>query len=202
MTKFLDRAYDADAPDPQEFYADWAATYETEMGENGYATPPRCAAALAEFADDQSAHVIDIGCGTGLSGAALRGAGFPVVDGWDPSAEMLERARPKGIYRNLVQTDPAAPFEATEGTYANAMAAGVLSPGLAPPESLDQVLAFLPVGGCFAFSLNDHAIADGAHVGRINELLEACVCDLLFREYGEHMPGNDMKSWVYVLRKR
>lgn len=202
MTKFLDRAYDDDAPDPQAFYADWAKTYEDEMGENGYATPPRCAAALAEFAADTSAPVIDIGCGTGLSGAALRAAGFAVVDGWDPSLEMINLAKPKGIYRAVVQTDPAAPFEADMGTYANAMAAGVLSPGLAPPESLDQVLEFLPVGGCFAFSLNDHAMEDGAHAGRINELLEACVCDLMFREYGEHMPGNDMKSWVYVLKKR
>lgn len=202
MTKFLDRAYDDNAPNQQELYADWAATYEDEMGDNGYATPPRCAAALAEFAADHNQPVIDIGCGTGLSGAALRAAGFPVVDGWDPSGEMLAGAKLKGIYRALIQTDPTAPFEAPDGTYANAMAAGVLSPGLAPPESFDQVLAFLPVGGCFAFSLNDHAIEDGAHVGRINELLEGCVCDLMFREYGEHMPGNDMKSWVYVLRKR
>ena len=202
MTRFLDRAYDDDAPDPQTFYGDWAATYEDEMGENGYATPPRCAAALARFAADRSAPVIDIGCGTGLSGAALREAGFATVDGWDPSAEMLALARPKGIYRALTETDPAAPFAAPDGAYGNAMAAGVLSPGLAPPESLDQVLAFLPTGGCFSFSLNDHAVADGAHVGRVNELLDACVCDLMFREYGEHMPGNDMKSWVYVLRKR
>lgn len=171
MTRFLDRAYRPDAPDPKTFYREWAATYEDEMGENGYATPPRCAAALAQFATDLAAPVIDIGCGTGLSGAALRAAGFTTVDGWDPSAEMLERARPKGIYRDLVETDPAAAFTAPPGAYGNAMAAGVLSPGLAPPRSLDQVLAFLPVGGCFSFSLNDHAIADGAHVGHLMMIL-------------------------------
>lgn len=202
MTQFLDKAYGHSKQEAPDFYDEWAETYEAEMGENGYATPPRCAEALAQFASDQTAPVIDIGCGTGLSGLALRSAGFSVIDGWDPSEKMLSGARAKNVYRTLTQTDVEAPFEAPEGAYANAFAAGVLSPGLAPPESIDQILALLPSGGCFAFSLNDHAIADGGHVGRVNELLEACVCDLMFREYGSHMPGNDMNSWVYVLKKR
>lgn len=184
-----------------EFYDDWADSYDDELGALGYVTPKRCAEALIGVGADPAAPILDIGCGTGVSGAALAAAGFTVIDGVDPSAEMLARARRKGIYRSLEEIDPSASLTAPEGAYANAMAAGVLSPGLAPPEALDQILELLPRDGRLVFSLNDHAIRDGAHVGRLNDLIDGGWAYLEFKEYGDHIPGNDMKSFVYVLRK-
>ena len=92
--QFLESAYDL--PDRQAtagFYGDWAATYDDEIAGNGYATPARCAAALAGRAASREAPVLDIGCGTGLSGLALRAAGFTTIDGTDFSAEMLGACR-------------------------------------------------------------------------------------------------------------
>ena len=185
-----------------EFYDDWADSYDEELSSLGYVTPKRCAEALIKVGADPSQPILDIGCGTGVSGAALKAAGFAVIDGVDPSPEMLAKAGPKGVYRSLEEIDPEAPLTAPAGAYANAMAAGVLSPGLAPPEALDQILELLPRGGRLAFSLNDHAIADGAHVGRLNDLIDGGWAFLEFKEYGEHIPGNDMKSYVYVLQKQ
>ncbi|MEK6204583.1 MAG: methyltransferase type 11, partial [Amylibacter sp.] len=72
----LSRAYDLSSVDEtQKFYSDWAATYDAEILENGYATPERCAKALAGFAPEQDFAVLDIGCGTGLSGKYLAAAG-------------------------------------------------------------------------------------------------------------------------------
>ncbi len=184
-----------------KFYDQWADSYDEELGSLGYVTPKRCADALIGLGADCARPVLDIGCGTGVSGAALQSAGFLIVDGYDPSSEMLERAKSKEIYRSLIEIDPLSPLEAPEGAYANAVAAGVLSPGLAPPEALDQIIAFLPVGGRLAFSLNDHAISDGAHIGRLNEIVDCGLVALEFKEYGDHIPGNDMKSYVYVLIK-
>ncbi|MGB0507942.1 MAG: class I SAM-dependent DNA methyltransferase [Pikeienuella sp.] len=200
--KFLTDAYGNEGGTASaEFYDDWAKSYEDEVKENGYATPGRCAEALASVVGDLGAAVIDIGCGTGLSGAALRDAGFTNINGWDPSAEMLEQAHASGIYRKLEQIDPEAPLSAHEGVYVNAMAAGVFSPAVAPPEAFDQTFEFLPRGGCLAVSLNDHAIEDGAHLWRMNAILDAGIAVMKFKEYGDHMPGIDMKSWVYVLEK-
>lgn len=184
------------------FYDEWAGSYDDELGDLGYVTPTRCAEALISVGADPAAPVLDIGCGTGVSGAALAAAGFTVIDGIDPSAEMLAGATAKNIYRDLTEIDPEAPLAAPDGTYVNAVAAGVLSPGLAPPEALDQILEFLPRGGRLVFSLNDHAIADGAHLGRLNELIDGGWALLEFKEYGAHIPGNDMKSYVYVLKKQ
>ena len=61
-------------------YQRWAATYDQEVGvDNGYAQPARCAAALDE-ATDRPGSVLDVGCGTGLSGIALRDVGFTDLD--------------------------------------------------------------------------------------------------------------------------
>jgi len=87
-------------------------------------------------------------------------------------------------------------------TYPAACAAGVLNPAHAPAEALDTILEMLTPSGLFVFSLNDHAIKDHTYEGRLNTLIDCGTVDLLFREYGEHMPGQDLKAWVYVLNKR
>ncbi|MGR3468515.1 MAG: class I SAM-dependent DNA methyltransferase, partial [Shimia sp.] len=58
----------------QDVYTRWAGTYDAEVGGGGYQTPARIAAALREHARSD-ALVLDYGCGTGLSGAALAEAG-------------------------------------------------------------------------------------------------------------------------------
>ena len=111
MTNFLDKAYKArDAASTRTLYDDWAASYEAEVAENGYATPGRCAEALKAHVDNLDAPILDFGCGTGLSGLALKLAGFEVIDGVDLSAEMLDVARTKGVYCHLDQIEADAPL--------------------------------------------------------------------------------------------
>ena len=142
--KMLNNAYGLDGAEAtQRFYNEWADSYDDEVTENGYATPSRCAAALAEFATDRSSPLLDIGCGTGISGAALKDAGFSTVDGCDFSAEMLEKAKAKGLYRTLTNTNLENPFPFEKGSYANLAAIGVLNPGHAPAQTLDDVLNLL-----------------------------------------------------------
>ncbi|MER5862157.1 class I SAM-dependent methyltransferase [Kitasatospora sp. NPDC002040] len=50
----------------------------------------------------------DLGCGTGRTGAWLRGRGVPVVDGVDLTPEMLALARTRGAHDRLVEADLAA----------------------------------------------------------------------------------------------
>ena len=200
--RFLDRAYDLpDRRATAAFYGDWARSYDAEIAENGYATPARCAAALAAHAADRDAPVLDIGCGTGLSGLALAAAGFCTIDGTDLSTEMLIRADARGIYRRLFRGDLADPLPVGAGIYANAAAVGVVSPGHAPPETLDAVLSILPSGGCLVLSLNDHALGQPAFPGRIDRLVADGKAALAFRAHGPHLPGIGLEATVFVLRK-
>jgi len=165
--KYLETVYDLDtAEKTKRFYDDWSATYDAEVAENGYATPKRVAQALADAVKDLTAPVLDIGCGTGISGMALRAEGFETIDGSDFSDAMLEQARSKGIYRNLLHADLTDPMPFADQAYPIITAIGVLNPGHGPAEVLDAILAKLPAKGFFAFSLNDHALADPSYEAR------------------------------------
>ncbi|MEZ5715154.1 MAG: methyltransferase domain-containing protein [Paracoccaceae bacterium] len=200
--KFLEKTYGCDSPDATRAHYDrWAATYDAEISENGYATPARCAAALARQMADRSAPILDFGCGTGLSGLALAAQGFTAIDGIDPAAGMLAQAERRGLYRNLLHIEPGADIPGAPGRYAAIAAIGVIGAGAAPPSVIDQIAAALAPGGRFVFSLNDHALADAACAHARDALLAGPDMRLLEQSYGDHLPGIGLKSSVYVFEK-
>jgi len=197
--QFLTEVYDLQTPaQTRDMYDQWSASYDAEIAENGYATPARIAEALARHVPDKTTPVLDFGCGTGLSGLTLKAAGFTMLDGADLSADMLKGAAEKGIYRNLQLVEPGA---AIPSGYSLITATGVIGVGAAPPEVFDLIVDALTPGGLFAFSFNDHALADPVFDGRLRASIEAGKTRLLFQEYGTHLPGIDLKSNVYVLEK-
>ncbi|MFW8634574.1 class I SAM-dependent DNA methyltransferase [Cribrihabitans pelagius] len=200
--KFLDRIFGAKDPNAiRELYESWAASYEEEIGESGYATPARIAAALWKHLPEPEAPVLDYGCGTGLAGLALRAAGYQVIDGLDPSPAMLDRARGKGVYRKLDLLDLKDKAPVAPGSYRAIVGCGVLGTGAAPPVTFDVIMRSLSRGGLFAFSYNDHALEDRAYTGKLNDWLDCSAARLLFRHHGEHLPGINLKSTVYVIEK-
>lgn len=200
--KYLDKVYAArNAAETRALYDDWSQSYEAEVRENGYATPGRCAEALARFSTDQTLPILDFGCGTGLGGLALKLAGFATLDGMDLSRDMLDQARAKRLYRDLTQVEAGDPLPISPGAYAAIAAIGVIGAGAAPISVLDELMKALDKNGLLVLSLNDHALQDRANEGRINEWTDCGAARLLFREHGPHLPGINLKSNVYVLEK-
>ena len=200
--KFLDQVYNArDAAGTRTLYDAWAASYEAEVGEHGYATPGRCAAALSDHSPDKTAPILDFGCGTGLSGLALKLAGFSVIDGIDLSADMLAEARAKALYRNLRLVEAGEPLGHAPGDYAAIAAIGVIGAGAAPIAVFDTLMDGLATGGRLVFSFNDHALEDPANDAKVQSHLDAGTARLLHKDYGPHLPGIGLKSNVYVVEK-
>ena len=198
----LDSVYDLDGPEAtRAFYADWAARYDAELTAAGYASPARCAKALAALVPDREAPILDIGCGTGLSGQALAAEGFATVDGVDFSPEMLAVARSKNVYRTLFEGDAANPLPGAPGDYAHATAVGVFSPGHAPATLIQSALAHLPRGGVLVFTLNDHAARDPSYQAQLREVTDTGWAHLLLREHGPHMPDRELGALVCALRR-
>ncbi|MEM1160224.1 MAG: methyltransferase domain-containing protein [Pseudomonadota bacterium] len=200
----LDKVYDLTSPElAKGYYDDWATGYDEELTRNQYATPVRCAEALAAHAALPWAPVLELGCGTGLGGIALQAAGFECIDGVDISGNMLAEAEAKEIYRSLVPMDLSQPLDEIDpATYQNIAAIGVLNPAHLPMTLIDEALSKLPSGGCFCFSVNDIAANDGQAETRVLELTEHMVADLVFKEHGKHLPDIDLSSTVYVLKRR
>ena len=78
----------------------------------------------------------------------------------------------------------------------------MLNPNFMPSTVIDQMLSKLPVGGCLVLSINDHSAREGSMETRVLELTEYNVADLLLKDYGDHLPGVDLQSTVYLLKKR
>ncbi|KUF11750.1 class I SAM-dependent DNA methyltransferase [Pseudoponticoccus marisrubri] len=196
---FFDKVYKTrDSDGTRALYDDWSTRYEAEVAQQGYATPGRCAQALHAFLTDPDAPILDMGCGTGLSGLALRLAGFTTIDGRDLSPGMLEEARKKEVYRDLSPIGPDDPLP--EG-YSAICAIGVIGAGAAPLSVLDRIVEALPSGGLTVFSFNDHTLQDPAYHGRVEALIGEGVLREHFREDGPHLPGMNMNATVYVLEK-
>ena len=82
-------------------YDQWAEKYEQDVLEVWDGVPKAAAALLAEYIDDTSKLILDVGAGTGLTGAALHALGFSQIHGMDISAQMLDKAKAKSIYNSL-----------------------------------------------------------------------------------------------------
>lgn len=90
--------------DVEAYYDAWAAAYDADIRAWGYAAPERVARCLRAVLPPP-ATVLDVGCGTGLSGEALAAQGYGSVDGVDVSARSLARAAETGAYRRTLQGD-------------------------------------------------------------------------------------------------
>ncbi len=197
---FFAAIYDIESNvEKDRLYSEWASTYDADLASAGYATPRRCAEAVFEHAGDSSLPVLDVGCGTGISGLALRDAGFSTIDGTDINGQMLEKAKKLNLYRNVWKSEPEDPVPVETGSYGVIATIGVIGAGAAPLDLLHICLAKLAEGGLMTFSFNDHTIADPAYDSAVGDLVESGRFILLHKTYGPHLKGLKMNSNVYVL---
>jgi predicted TPR repeat methyltransferase len=89
-----------------------------------YRAPERMAQLVASH-QDQFAHILDLGCGTGLSAPALAPFGGRLT-GVDLSRGMLDRAETRGGYDALVQAEAVAFLDSHPGAFDLIFAADVV----------------------------------------------------------------------------
>ena len=94
--------------DPDEVadrYDAWAGGYDDDLASWSYQAPAVVAGTVVSRRP-VAGSVLDVGCGTGLVGRALRDRGFAGrLDGLDLSQSSLEVARRSGAYDSVAQAD-------------------------------------------------------------------------------------------------
>ena len=199
--KFFPKAYGLKTQnDINDLYDEWADSYDDEVEENGYVSPARTASALTQFLPLE-ASILDIGCGTGLSGVALNNSGFLNIHGTEINLSMLVNAKKKKVYKSLIQGKINNPFPDPPGTYDAIVAIGVIGAGAAPASLLRSALKALESGGLLAFTLNDAAMAQESCKIELKTVLDDNLAVELFSEYGQHLSSINIGSTVYILER-
>jgi len=202
--RFLDKAYEVKHREQTlEMYEAWAGTYDIEVrDENDYRQPERCAVALKKLLPRPDVRIIDVGCGTGLSGLALQSHGFKLIDGCDFSPAMLKKATKTSAYRRLFQADlNHPPLDVGDGFYDAATVVGVFSFGHVNADAMDDILRVVRPDGFVVIGINQHFYDEGTLVAKLNALNDHSTVELLSSERGEHMPGTGTDGWVFVMKK-
>ncbi len=201
--KFLPSAYGLETTEAtRAHYEAWAGTYDTEIGEeNRYAQPERCTRALLASGVGPDARVLDVGCGSGLSGVALARGGYELIDGCDLSPSMLALAVETGAYETLFEADLNQGLDVADATYDAATAVGVFSFGHIRADALRDVLRAVRPGGVVVVGLNDHFWDEGSMPAEFDAVEADGLATTTFRQHGEHLPGAGIEGWVVTLVK-
>lgn len=116
--------------DPQEVavrYDEWAQSYDDDLTSWSYQAPTVVAEAVVTR-QPAAGSVLDVGCGTGLVGRALRVRGFAgQILGLDISEASLEIARQHRAYDSLEQADLQRPLPIEDDSVDAVVCVGVMT---------------------------------------------------------------------------
>lgn len=135
-------------------FDNFAPTFEAHLHDLGYDVPRRLAR-LVEQRRAERLDVLDLGCGTGLCGAAL-GARCKRLVGVDLSPAMLEQARARGDYDELLRAEVHEWLtRCASDAFDLVVAADVLIYIGALDALFTEIGRVLRPGGLFAFSTEE-----------------------------------------------
>ncbi|MEM8951116.1 MAG: methyltransferase domain-containing protein [Pseudomonadota bacterium] len=123
----------------------WASIYDQDIGRVEDYLAPLAIAEVATAHLEKDARILDAGAGTGLSGQALRDAGFSDLTGLDFAEEMLSVAREKGIYRETLAADLSKRTRLEDDGFDAVVTVGTTSQ--VPAESLYEYVRVTRPGG-------------------------------------------------------
>lgn len=139
-----------------QLFDDMAAQFDAHLVERlGYRIPERIAAVLGGWLDARARprRLLDLGCGTGLVAAALRGR-YEAARGVDLASKMVERARSRGLYDDVQAGDLLATLAAQPAGSVDCLVAADVLVYVGDLAALfGDAARVLAPGGRFAFSV-------------------------------------------------
>ena len=182
----------ADSEDVAKYYDDWSGDYDETLTGWRYDAPEQVAAMLRAALPPDSV-ILDAGCGTGVSGRALRSAGFKTVDGVDISSESLKVSEASGAYRSLRLVNMQRfPLPIPDNQYDGLACVGVLTYLTDSKGVLKEFTRIVRPGGVVVFTQRSDLFIERNFESMLKGLLaEGAIKDLNISEPCPYLPDNE-----------
>ena len=188
-------------------YDKWAGEYDDILinanlsGINSYA-----ASKLAGYSKVENPVMLDVACGTGLTGQALKEAGFPMFDGIDASSEMIKKADEKEIYRNLQVGLISETYKLSYGdnTYDGVICiSGIGRNHIMIEHALRDFIKVIKPGGFAVYTVNDFS-DERNFLEEHGKVMRDKKCELISieRRFYYTKDGKDTVCFLCMIEKR
>jgi len=201
--EFVNEAYGLkDDEKMVDFYRKWADDYDHQMlVELGYTSPITIAQLLNEHLPNKDAHIIDIGCGTGLTCTFLHQQEYRCLVGIDLSPDMVRVAQDRDIYQRVMVGDLNLPLEIANTSYDAAISSGTFTHGHVGPEPLDEIFRILRPGGILACTVHIDLWQSKGFEEKFNSLIDTGIIERLHLKQDKYYETGDLEGWFCVYRK-
>lgn len=190
-----------DSQETAAYYDTWAENYDQTLAHWHYQSPTIVATMLKQEIPPEG-HVLDAGCGTGLSGKALRAAGFQRITGIDISQASLDVAAQAGVYERLLQVNmQQAPLPLETDAFAAVQCVGVLTYVPDTAAIMREFCRVVQPGGLVAFTQREDLFNERDVAGVMQTLAaEGVWTPVSVSEPQAYLPGNaDFADKVKVI---
>ncbi|MER9826668.1 class I SAM-dependent methyltransferase [Mesorhizobium sp. M0115] len=197
---------EADAGRLARVYGGWASSYDLDVSCENYCGP----IVVAELAGAvQTAYlprgrgaitVLDAGCGTGLVGVQLSRLGFRLIDGFDLTEEMAEKARRTGVYCDIqVDVDlNGAPSKYPSASYDITVCCGVFGLGQVRPDGLRELARVTRPNGFVIASTSKQYLEATSFEDEVQHLQHTgVVMPAQCLTYGRYIADEYAHYWVF-----
>jgi predicted TPR repeat methyltransferase len=190
----------------EALYDDWAQTYDQDLTDasHGYVGPAEAAKVIAQNSTKNGQVILDAGCGTGLSGLAIKSAVGPdtIIDGIDISNGMLEVAAKKGIYRKLEPADLSKPLAIPDNVYDGVVCVGTLTGGhVGPVPALSEFTRVVKSGGLVVATVREDVWTSGGYEAEAHRLENIGSVAVLNTDSVPYRQAQGVNAKLLVMRK-
>ncbi len=197
---------DGDVSKLKNYYKNWASNYDQDVRNQEYGGPEVIGNLASLIAVSylherpEDVRVLDAGCGTGLSGIALRESGFNLVDGFDLSDEMVLEAGKTAAYKELrgsvdITVDRISAFDRK---YDLVVACGVFTLGHVEPDSLLTLARLLTKNGYLAVSTRNSYLSESDFEKASRDLVAKNLLEkVLIMPDARYIADEGAHYWVY-----
>ncbi len=183
------------------FYSDWAETYDSEFQSLDYVAPDKACEALERHLPNKAAKIMDVGCGTGWVGKALKGRGYTNIDGLDISAAMLSRAEDRAVYNQLWLLDVLDHRIQPKEAYDAVVSVGLFIQGHASPLGIKNMLRMLKPGGIACITIHQDIFESNGYSEALRQLVGDGLCAIVEEKQEAFIMKPDIHLRIVTLRK-